>query len=97
MVLIILGIVLFCEAVYIFGFHKLGGNMDGWINTKERMPDTRGEIGHSLCVLIYKPHNQCCFLAVWTGFYGWQNWTNQEQHLENEVSHWMPTPDPPKI
>ena len=68
---------------------------DGWIRTDERMPDTRGEIGHSLPVLIYKPHNACCFLAVWAGFYGWQDWTNQSQHAEKEVSHWRSLPESP--
>jgi hypothetical protein len=69
---------------------------DGWIRTNERMPDTRGEIGHSLAVLIYKPHNACCFLAVWAGFYGWQDWTNQLPHAEKEVSHWRSLPESPE-
>ena len=63
-----------------------------WISVKERLPKN-GEI-----VLVYA--KECgCIVAEWRRKWSeWENWNSQEEHRLQfeEVSHWMPLPEPPK-
>ena len=69
-----------------------------WIPVSERLPDTRGELGHSTSVLIWNPDCECVFMAVRREDEGWEDWTNgQHKHSESEITHWMPSPEPPSI
>ena len=69
-----------------------------WIPVSERLPNTRGELGHSTSVLIWNPDCECVFMAVRREDEGWEDWTNgQHKHSESEITHWMPSPEPPSI
>ncbi len=68
-----------------------------WISVKDKMPDTRGKVGHSISVLIWNPFNQCVFMAIWRDGEGWEDWTNgQHKHCEDEITYWMHLPEPPE-
>ena len=63
-----------------------------WINVKERLPEDHEE------VLVYIPGESCIDIAVHrTLLKGYAYWSCSDDAYDNdEVTHWMPVPEPPK-
>lgn len=62
--------------------------MSEWIRVKDRLPETWVE------VLVFVPDVGCevAWLCGSTGFWRWV-WTGES--IINDVTHWMPLPEPP--
>lgn len=65
---------------------------DKWTPTAERLPED-GEI-----VLVYAKDEEHVVARWHKKWKEWENWNSQESHILRfeEVTHWMPLPEPPK-
>lgn len=64
-----------------------------WVNTKDRLPEVQKE------VLIYLPEYDSVETAALFEIpsLNLKEWAqNEDAYMLNEVSHWMPLPEPPK-
>ena len=59
-----------------------------WIPVTERLPDENQ-------VVLCMRRNKSYWVAQWT-YIDWMWYDENEWHNENEVTHWMPLPEPPK-
>ena len=62
-----------------------------WISVKERLPDEQGAV---LGYCIGGKHKQLSWMDIyyWTG----EKFGHPNPHENDEVTHWMPLPEPPK-
>lgn len=65
-----------------------------WISVKDRLPPDQGKK-----VLVVNGHEYISVLALWKKEYGnkW-TWIDERGHFKhtNDITHWMPLPEPPK-
>ena len=59
--------------------------MSKWISVKDRMPETYDD------VLILDAFNN-----MFTGYYEHQEWHDNYGCAADDVTHWMPLPEPPE-
>jgi hypothetical protein len=64
--------------------------MAEWIDVNERLPEST--IEHGILIFI---QNQGCKPYIRMGYYWNDKFLNDGMCLENEVTHWMPLPEPP--
>ncbi len=73
--------------------NSLEGMRMEWIKCSDRLPEDR------IDVLVY--NGEACsvssYLKEFYNKFGYHEWShNEEQFNYNEVTHWMPLPQPPK-
>jgi uncharacterized low-complexity protein len=65
-----------------------------WISVKDRLPPDQGKK-----VLVANGHGYISVFALWKKEYGnkW-TWIDEQGHFKhtNDITHWMPLPEPPK-
>lgn len=62
-----------------------------WISVKERLP------GYETAILVYCPQNENIYCAFYSFDYKWFYFgQGYSEKIEEEVTHWMPLPKPPK-
>ena len=61
--------------------------MDGWISVRDRLP----EEGFSHCLFYSESEDICCVGGVHKGVIQ----ANDEECFHNNITHWMPLPEPP--
>lgn len=65
--------------------------MTEWIDVKERLPESTTK--HEILIFIQK---QGCKPYISMGYYWNNKFLNDGMCLENETTHWMPLPEPPR-
>jgi hypothetical protein len=60
-----------------------------WISVDKRMPDNRK------AVIVWCPQRQNKYMAWWSGNF-WFHFGGLGMLMTGDVTHWMPTPAPPK-
>ena len=68
-----------------------GVTVQEWISVKERLPDAGGYV---VCIAKRNPFSRFMPMVARIEKNGWVN-PITEQYI-SEVTHWMPTPQPPK-
>jgi hypothetical protein len=63
--------------------------MSEWISVKDRLPANRTS------VLVWCPERRNKYTAYWADG-EWTHFAGFFSFVEEEVTHWMPLPEPPK-